>query len=715
METLHITFKEMFDAGKTGIRHVVIPKIQRAYAQGRTDTRTTRTRNLFIGSIYETVSQGRELTLDFIYGNLADGILTPLDGQQRLTTLYLLHWYAARKKNSGVADSESEFLSRFTYETRYSSRDFCSALVDFNPGWQGRISEEIVDQAWFPLDWRNDATIEAMLVMLDAIDDKFSGIDNLWEALDSVKFYFLPIDKMGLTDDIYIKMNSRGKPLTDFEHFKAEFEKALKAAGDEPLANRVIHKIDKDWTDLLWPYKGDNGIIDDEFLRFFRFVCDIICYQEGKSPRQNDEFALIAEYFTGEKAIANFRKLEAFFDCWDIADAASVFDRFIATDHHEPGKILMRRAYQKYLLQDCLGDYADVLGNRNRKFTLNQIILLYAFTIFRIHEADISPEQFARRLRVIYNLILNSEYEISDSENRTGGNRMPAILRQVDSIVLDGVILESVTVGDDDTPRPNFNVNQLDEERRKLAFTDANPQLAEELFLLEDHPLIRGQIDIVGLDHPERFGRFATLFDCDWDLVDRAMLSVCDYSRRDSYWRIQLGSSRLRDAWLNLFNKSSKSTGYDNVKAALAALLAHDDINDTLLSGIADAYVADCQRENRYPWRYYYIKYPGMRIGRYGKYSQRADTPYQMGALFAPQQESANSYQIFLNEIGTVDRDYYGWRITLDDQGTHIVCDNDAFVLRDKDDNELSRLDIPQNADGIDTTDRIEAYKRVAK
>lgn len=711
METLHIPFKEMFDADKTGIRHVVIPKIQRAYAQGRTDGRTTRTRERFLDSIHRALSLGMELTLDFIYGNLAEGTLIPLDGQQRLTTLYLLHWYAA-KKSPQVADTDSDFLSRFTYETRYSARDFCSALVTFKPQWKGLLSEEIVDQAWFPLDWRNDATVEAMLVMLDAIDEKFSDIENLWEALDLVKFYFLPIDKMGLTDDIYIKMNSRGKPLTDFEHFKAEFEKALKATGDQNLANRIIHKIDKDWTDMLWPYKGDNGIIDDQFLRFFRFVCDILCYKDGKSPKQNDEFALIAEYFSGEKAITNFNKLEEYFDCWNVADAASIFDRFIATDHHQPGKTLLRRANQKYLLQDCLSDYADVLGNRNRKFTLNQIILLYAFTIFRIHAADITPEQFARRLRVIYNLILNSEYEISDSENRTGGNRMPAILRQVDSIVLDGVILEAVTMGDDDTAKPNFNANQLDEERRKLAFTTANPQLSEELFTLEDHPLIRGQIDIVGLEHPERFGRFATLFECDWDLVDRALLAICDYSRRDTYWRIQLGSSHLRDAWLNLFNKSSKSTGYDNVKSALASLLGHEDINDTLLTGIADSYLAQCQRQNSFPWRYYYIKYPGMRIGRYGKYTQHADKPYQMGALYAPQQESTNSYQIFLNEIGTVDRDYYGWRITLDDQGNHIICRNDAFVMCDRDGNERSRLDIDQNADGIDIVDRVEHYRQ---
>ena len=38
-------------------------------------------------------------------------------------------------------------------------------------------------------------------------------------------FHLLPIDDMGSAEDLYIKMNSRGKPLTDFETFKAQLLK----------------------------------------------------------------------------------------------------------------------------------------------------------------------------------------------------------------------------------------------------------------------------------------------------------------------------------------------------------------------------------------------------------------------------------------------------------------------------------------------------------
>ena len=211
--------------------------------------------------------------LDFVYGGLDEtGKMTPLDGQQRLTTLYLLHWYAAKKE--GVPDEKCRFLTRFTYETRYSSRDFCKSLVGFNPSFTIPLSTEIRDQAWFPLDYENDPTIRSMLVMLDAIDERFKDVPDLWDKLKqgAISFYFLPIKDMGLTDELYIKMNSRGKPLTLFEHFKAELERNLRLLeekGGPKVADSLMGKIDGPWTDLLWTCCRGSGenIVDDEFIR----------------------------------------------------------------------------------------------------------------------------------------------------------------------------------------------------------------------------------------------------------------------------------------------------------------------------------------------------------------------------------------------------------------------------------------------------------------
>ena len=46
-------------------------------------------------------------------------------------------------------------------------------------------------------------------------------------AEPAVAFYVLPLDDMDSDEDLYIKMNSRGKPLTPFETFKARFEQDI--------------------------------------------------------------------------------------------------------------------------------------------------------------------------------------------------------------------------------------------------------------------------------------------------------------------------------------------------------------------------------------------------------------------------------------------------------------------------------------------------------
>ena len=297
--TLH-SFIDIFDTeisdGETSgkLNKIAIPLIQRDYAQGRMDNDVQRVRSRFLDSLYNAITN-EPITLDFIYGDIDEnGTMTPLDGQQRLTTLFLLHWYAAKKEK--ISEDKYAFLSKFSYETRYSARYFCDELVKFTPSFETALSSDIKNQSWFPFDWKNDPTISSMLVMLDAIDARFKNVSDIWSALENqaITFYFLPIKDMGLTDELYIKMNSRGKPLTLFEHFKAELEREIRAIDEKTgqnSSNRIVEKIDKEWTDLLWNYRNsgtddaDDNIIDDEFLRYFKLVCDIICYLNGKSPQ----------------------------------------------------------------------------------------------------------------------------------------------------------------------------------------------------------------------------------------------------------------------------------------------------------------------------------------------------------------------------------------------------------------------------------------------
>ena len=236
---------------------IEIPIIQRDYAQGRLGKEYLR--QGFLTNLKEALDEEddeKELKLDFVYGSVENGKLQPLDGQQRLTTLWLLHWYIALR--SGKLGEASCILKNFTYETRVSSREFCEHLCDesnfssfictddkeYGRCSQMSIVEFIIGQTWFYSAWKQDPTIQSMLRMLggtkinnkkgediiDGIEELFSNasfeeMESYWQKLTNnspIVFYYLPLKEFGLSDDLYIKMNARGKQLTMFENFKAD-------------------------------------------------------------------------------------------------------------------------------------------------------------------------------------------------------------------------------------------------------------------------------------------------------------------------------------------------------------------------------------------------------------------------------------------------------------------------------------------------------------
>ena len=247
--TFHRMFGEQVE-GTPPVEKVEIPLIQRDYAQGRQDARTNAIRRTFLDALHTALIGETSVGLDFIYGEVRDDSFEPLDGQQRLTTLFLLHWYVAFRR--GRLD-QSQHWTRFSYATRPSARLFCERIVKNPPPRDvaGPPSEWITDQSWYLHLWRFDPTIRAMLVTIDAIDERFSGedADQLWQRLTddtrpAIWFQLLPIQEMGAAEDLYIKMNSRGKPLTEFEAFKAHLGGLVAEVGRRrqlrPQARRCV-------------------------------------------------------------------------------------------------------------------------------------------------------------------------------------------------------------------------------------------------------------------------------------------------------------------------------------------------------------------------------------------------------------------------------------------------------------------------------------------
>ena len=720
--TLH-SFMDIFDTrfedGENSIQlqKIIIPIIQRDYAQGRDNPDVVRVRERFIEALYKAVTEN-PITLDFVYGDIdKEGNMTPLDGQQRLTTLFLLHWYAAKKKN--IVKDDYDFLEKFSYETRYSARNFCHELVNYNPEFKkDSLSEEIIDQAWFPLDWKNDPTISSMLRMLDAIHNRFKSVTDLWNKLKErcITFYFLPIKDMGLTDELYIKMNSRGKPLTLFEHFKAELEREIRNIDDE-LANKIMRKIDIDWTDLLWKYRNsntgslDDNIIDDEFLRYFKFICDVIYYRKEISAgnRGKDVFELLDLYSSSKSKDAeeNIKTLERFFDCWlnirDYSDPKDFLSSFMANTH-EDGKILVKSGSDLNIFKDCLHTYPD-----RAKFPLNRFVLLYAITTYLQNLDKVTESDFKRRIRIVNNLIQNSRDEISDRQDR---NRMPAILKQTEAIILTGTVKDI---------SPNFNVHQILEEKEKIKYLESNPNMASVIFELEDHDLLKGQISIIGIENLNYHERFESLFECDKEKVDCAMMAIGNYGQMEgNKRRYQYGTKSNSSAWENLFHKSSNS-GFQKTSDILISLLdKYEKFSNEILEKIAKDYLEKCEVEEKYPFRYYYIKYDEYRPDSYGKmWNDDADAEdeteakgYTFRVMQTESRLSESSYAPALKAASDshLSKKDYGDRLIFDN--VYITYEKDSYLIRkNEDDSIVGSIEFKQNADGIDIEDRIIRLK----
>jgi hypothetical protein len=277
------TFRQLLDEEKS----IIIPKVQRDYAYGRQEEKVQDVLDGMLTSIIEAVRDNSNNILDFVYGgtyvhksNKKAGLI-PLDGQQRLTTLFLLHFYASMlgdEEGKPIGQEDVEILTKFRYETRQSATEFCTNLIrsirpNLIKGYKPKnnnIKALIVDDALYLSTYDSDPTIISMLNVLDKIEKKCAELGALslnpclWKRLmerRNNEFYKLSLDNFGLTDDLFIKMNARGKKLTAFEIFKSDMIATIKKV-DEKLKDDFSKDMDTKWIDIVWDYT--NKTINDK-------------------------------------------------------------------------------------------------------------------------------------------------------------------------------------------------------------------------------------------------------------------------------------------------------------------------------------------------------------------------------------------------------------------------------------------------------------------
>ena len=231
---------------------ILIPLLQRDYVQGgREDVIVP-----FLDSLLKPKQD-----LNYIYGYEENGCFVPVDGQQRLITLWLLYLYLYARKQS-----KSKFKVSIKFVSREYAEDFCEKLSEHLDNLLGKefvtkdniksLDKEIINQPWFIHSWLSNMSVRNMLATLKFIHRKINknNFDSIWsnivEKTPGITFAFLEMDeKNGLDDDIYIKMNGRGRKLSAFENLKSFMDEHVAGLN---FAEGWRIKMDNSWASLFW-------------------------------------------------------------------------------------------------------------------------------------------------------------------------------------------------------------------------------------------------------------------------------------------------------------------------------------------------------------------------------------------------------------------------------------------------------------------------------
>lgn len=504
--------EELINANNGKMVDIIIPKIQRAYAQGR--KREANIRKPFITRILEAISKGESMELNFVYGSKTETengySFELLDGQQRVTTLFLLYWYFSMAE--GVELPEA--LKHITYETRTTSTDFIKKLVDSKIDVTSqKPSKSICSRQWYTLAYDKDSTVLGMLTMLDTIHDIYNIMERptgMHAGLAKIRFYELDLRDFGLTEEIYIKMNARGLQLTPFENFKADIVKYMKDDQNPNYKNLVkmdivghpdvqyylsfSQKLDSKWLNLFWNKTDeDNNTYCDKFFRFFyRYFAN--------------------KYFLevqGDLAAQEFRPKRD--EGWDFLWTTSP-RQSSAIDNTYFGFAVYKRILDKYpeyinkiekvLDALCSDAVSSLLKDRliapwsdkekmsffDEDYRLQDAVMFGAITEYlEVSDSNVDTENLRKWIRIVWNVIENQLFQ--------NVNELVSTLRYLSEIIRTKGATEDIYDAIAKQKDKNYT-RAIREEIRKAEIITNNPEEDWESAFIdaEKHDFFRGSI-----------------------------------------------------------------------------------------------------------------------------------------------------------------------------------------------------------------------------
>jgi hypothetical protein len=629
------TLKELLDKYS-----VVIPQLQRDYAQGRDEAKELRER--FLSQILHVLRGEGRLNLDFVYGYdkaLSPNhhpIFYPLDGQQRLTTLWLLHWYLLPSESLA---EEREWLLRFSYRTRSSSTRFCQLLVEHAVVDDSRLDvAAIKDQPWYRQSYNADATITAMLGTLRTIKELVAREERsaLWERLchqRALTFDVIDIkgEEFRLTDELYIKMNARGKQLTSFECYKADLIQALRKLDDlgKPwlykkgqlsYADYFAFKVDNEWLDLF--YNGEIDGLDERMYGFIQNIAKLCFFLDPENAKKNVDAFTYSDSVDVFLRRDNVHRLISILDLFERIQAKQPLRDFFVTLTPSIRFLEENGEEAPASVKDLFRESCD------KNASVNLVLLLALSHYMEKYQLVEATEELQDYLRVVRNLLWGGRQR--DKMRYQSNVRINSLLTYwgwIEPLASREQVLDAVKSSGEVFLKKKENEKEPKSKlHQRVDFILKYPELKPLIGELEDHPLLAGQLGIFDLDlDANDFKRQAEAFKQIFDVAFYAPKHTSKLIIRalvaSGYPGVQGKNvwGGYRDTWFFGGNGrwstvlSIKEYEQSEQRKAIRQLLSQfaGGTGDTKerLQRIIDAYL-ESEDAKRRGWRYYFVKYP---------------------------------------------------------------------------------------------------------
>lgn len=303
------------------LNNMIVPEIQREYVWGN----NSEVLEKFLQELEKKGSPCQEchhahinknINVGFLYSYKpsyvryeSDRILDEflIDGQQRITTLFLLLLYRATIEER-IDDflticraDEGDLHMGFNYKVRNLTQQFLVQLVRHAKN-EGRSAFDFImdldnSPHWFLDDYKNDPTVMSMISALKSIKKIFGNTSNFYfdYLLTNIHFWHFKTEATSQGEELYITMNSRGEQLSDNEMQKSR-----------ALSSSELYEYGRKWESwqtFFWRNrtKGDakNANADKGFNNFLACIEGLEYFNDPSLKGKTVEVGTIETYIEG--------------------------------------------------------------------------------------------------------------------------------------------------------------------------------------------------------------------------------------------------------------------------------------------------------------------------------------------------------------------------------------------------------------------------------